>query len=445
MDSSTRSPRRWRWAAQQGQSRRPRVRAERGSLVVNGRDYHLPAQPTVAITVDGGDPAYFDDALARGLLPRLRAMLAAGGAYHLGRGQMPSLTNPNNLSIVTGVSPAVHGVPGNHYRDPSGEEVQLVEPRFLRATTIHAAMQQAGVPVLAVTAKEKLRRLLAQGGVPSVSAERAHEQSLPAFGIADVPALVGKPNPDIYDWQISHYALEIGLAVHRLLASRPPPHAPFPGLGLLYVSLTDYVQHKEGPGGALADAFFARFDALLAEYLDEGFVVGITADHGMNAKQQPDGSPRVHYLEDVLAAAGVHDCHVVLPITDPYVLHHGALGSFAWIHLPPTEVEGAREALAALDGVEEVYTRREAAVLYEHPADRIGDLSVAADARTALGKSRAKHDLSLVESGLRSHGGRHEQIVPIVVSHPLTERYAARHRAGVQNSDLRDLLLNGLA
>jgi phosphonoacetate hydrolase len=217
------------------------------------------------------------------------------------------------------------------------------------------------------------------------------------------------------------------------------------GLGLVYVSLTDYVQHKEGPGGAVADAFFARFDTLLGAYLDEGFVVGVTADHGMNAKQNPDGTPRVHYLEDVLADAGVRDFRVVLPITDPYVVHHGALGSFAWIHLPPSEIARAQDALATLDGVEEVYTRDEAAVIYEHPRDRIGDLSVAADARTALGKSRAKHDLSLVQSGLRSHGGRHEQIVPIMVSHPLSERYAARLSAGLQNSDLHDLVLNGLA
>jgi phosphonoacetate hydrolase len=165
----------------------------------------------------------------------------------------------------------------------------------------------------------------------------------------------------------------------------------------------------------------------------------------MNAKQEPDGSPRVHYLEDVLEAAGVREYRVVLPITDPYVLHHGALGSFAWVHLPPADVERAREAFARLDGVEEVYTRAESAAIYEHPADRIGDLSVASDARTALGKSRAKHDLSLVETGLRSHGGRHEQIVPIVVSHLLAEPHATRHAAGLRNSDLHDLVLNGVA
>jgi phosphonoacetate hydrolase len=325
-------------------------------------------------------------------------------------------------------------VPGNHYRAPSGEEVQLVDPSFLRAPTIHAELRRARVPVLAVTAKDKLRRLLAAGDVPSISAEQADRLGLPEFGIEDVPALVRRPAPGIYDWDISHYALEIGLAVHRAVG----------GLGLLYVSLTDYVQHKQGPGGPLADLFYHRFDELLGEYLDAGFAVGITADHGMNAKQEADGSPRVHYLEDVLDAAGVRERHVVLPITDPYTRHHGALGSFAWVHLPAADVERAREALARLDGVEEVFIREEAAVIYEHPADRIGDLSVAADTRTALGKSRAQHDLSLIETGLRSHGGRHEQIVPIIVSHPLTERYAARLAAGTRNRDLHDLLLNGL-
>jgi phosphonoacetate hydrolase len=398
-----------------------------GSVSVNGRSYNVPTQPTVVFTIDGGDPRYLDDALARGVMPSLGGLLAKGGAYQRGRGCMPSLTNPNNLAIVTGVPPSRHGVPGNHYLDPSGEEVQLTDPAFLRASTIHAVLQRAGARVLMVTAKDKLRRLLGADNVPSISAERAHEFGLPAFDTPDVLKLVGRPNPGIYDWDLSHYAMEIGLAVHR----RQP-------LDLLYVSLTDYVQHKHAPGGELADRFFRRFDELLGEYLSAGFLVGITADHGMNAK------PRVIYLEDVLEQAGVSGYRVVLPITDPYVVHHGALGSFAWIHLPGSQVDRTRAALTALEGVEEIYCREEAAVIYEHPVDRIGDLSVASDAQTALGKSLAKHDLSGITSGLRSHGGRHEQIVPIIVSQPLAEAYAARHVAGVQNSDVHDLLLNGL-
>ena len=232
---------------------------------------------------------------------------------------------------------------------------------------------------------------------------------------------------------VSAYALEIGLAVHR----RYP-------LDLLYVSLTDFVQHTHAPGEPLADRFFHRLDQLLEEYLEAGFAVGITADHGMNAKHNADGTPRVHYLSDVLERNGVRQARVILPITDPYVRHHGALGSFAWVHVPAEDIEHAQDALGRLPGVAEIYTRREAAVIYQHPEDRIGDLSISADARTVLGKRRADHDLSQLSGALRSHGGRHEQLVPIIVSHALREPYASWHRHGVSNSDVHDLLLNGL-
>ena len=302
---------------------------------VNGRQYAFPAQPTLVIVIDGGDPRYIDDGLKRGLMPNLSGVLNSGGSYSIGRACMPSLTNPNNLSIVTGVPPSLHGVPGNHYRDPRSEqEVQLSDPKFVRAETIHAALQREGARVLSVTAKDKLRRMLGHGGVPSVSAERAHEFALPELGISNVCELVGRTNPGIYDWDLSHYAMEIAQAIHR--RSRQD---------LVYVSLTDYVQHKHAPGEEMADRFFYRFDELLGEFVREGFVIGITADHGMNAK------PRVLYLEDALSRAGIAAAHVVLPITDPYVVHHGALGSFAWVHLASGELQHAREILAALDGV----------------------------------------------------------------------------------------------
>ena len=405
------------------------------AIEVNAREYRLPTRPTVVITVDGGDPRYLDDALARDLMPRMAAMLAGGGSSSRGLGQMGSFTNTNNLSIVTGAPPVIHGIPGNHYLAPDGQEVQLSDPRFLRAPTIHAEMQRAGTRVLCVTAKDKLRRMLVAGEVPGTSAEKAHEHPIPAYGVDDVVALVGRKNPGPYEWDMSAYAIEIGIAVSRKVGP----------LDLMYLSTTDFVQHAEGPGGPMADRFFRRLDELLGELLDLGYLVGITADHGMNAKHDTDGAPRVVYLEDVLEAAGVRDAHVVLPITDPYVVHHGALGSLAWVHCRPEDRERAREALTAVAGVEEVLTREEAATIYRQPADVIGNLSVASDAGTALGKSAGKHDLSVLTGPLRSHGGRHEQIVPIIVSEPVTPRYVGRLAAGLENSDLHDLLLNGVA
>ncbi len=403
------------------------------TVTVNDRTYAIPERTVVVFTVDGGDPRYFDDALRRDIMPRLAAMLAAGGSFALGASEMPSLTNPNNISIVTGVSPAVHGIPGNYCRLPDGTLQLLNDPRFLGAPSIHAAFEAAGVPTLMVTTKDKLRLLLGNGGVPSVSVERAAGAGLDAYGIEDIEQLVGEPAPGVYEPRASHYAMRIGLAALQ--------HAP--QLKLIYVSLTDRVQHASAPGEELADEFFIEFDRLLGEYLDAGCLIAITADHGMNSKHDEAGEARVIYLEDALRDAGVAIDEVVLPITDPYTKHHGALGSFAWIYLDDADRERARRALTAIPGIEEVWDREASATIYEHPFDRIGDLAVTAAADTALGRTASAHDLTQLHSALRSHGGRYEQLVPLIVSEPVTGPLAERYAANVLRSrDIHDLVLN---
>ncbi|WP_437299592.1 phosphonoacetate hydrolase [Sorangium sp. So ce426] len=426
-------------------------------IELGDRRYALPARKTVVFCVDGCAPEYLDQALADGLMPRLAGTLAAGGLYVRGRGQVPSFTNPNNVSIVTGQPARVHGISGNYYLDAAtGEEVPMNDPRFLRVPTLFEKMEQAGVRTLCVTAKDKLRALLGacrEGGPRpiSLSAEKAHEQAIPEHGIGSITAAVGRENPSIYDWDISHYAMEMGLALHERLSAT-----------LLYVSLTDYVQHKEPPRGPMSDRFYARFDALFGEYLDAGFVCGITADHGMNDKTSQDGSPNVRYLDDALREAGLSGFRVLLPITDPYVVHHGALGSYATVYLgAPDDGARAAQVLGRLPGVEVVLTREEAARRFALPPDRIGDLVILGDRSTVLGKSAAYHDLSAVQRGLRSHGGLHEAEVPILASHPLrpgerawllgaeaaeADADAARGRpSALSNADVFDLVLNRLS
>src|SRR5271154_5350874 len=224
------------------------------TFVANDRTYRVPRRPVLAICADGWDPSYVDDALARSLMPRLAETLAGGGAYALGRAQVPTFTNPNNVAIVTGVSAARNGIAGNHYRDEHGGEVQVTDPSFLRATTIHAAAQAAGVGVLCVTAKDKLRALLAAGGVPAFSAELAHEQQL-ADGTPVTEAL-GAANPDIYDWRLSPYTIDLAIALAARLAAT-----------LVYASLTDFVQHAAAPGEAMADDFYREVDAAIGRAL----------------------------------------------------------------------------------------------------------------------------------------------------------------------------------
>jgi phosphonoacetate hydrolase len=374
-----------------------------------------PRARVAVVCLDGVDPRYLEDAFARKLVPRLRE-LAEAGTFAEARAQVPTFTNPNNLSIVTGAPASVHGIPGNHFLSPDGEEVQLVDPRFLRAESIHARLASAGVRTLAVTTKEKLRALLGAGGVPSLSAERADEQWLPETG--PVARLVPRPPPGIYDWDCSHYALELALAVADRLETE-----------LLYVSLSDFVQHAAAPGEQLSDRYLIRLDELIGAFVDRGWRLGLVADHGMNAKRS------IEYLGDALEAANVGSARVVLPITDPYVVHHAALGSACWVHVDEDERERAADVLAAVRGVEQVLPADQAARELELPRDRIGDLVVLADADTALGGRRGQHDLDRLQGALRSHGGRHEQVVPLILS----ERVQVP--AGLRNRDIHRLLL----
>src|SRR3954447_3866310 len=393
-------------------------------FVCNGRTYVRPAAPAMGICIDGTAPAYLDDALARGLMPALATSLQHGGRMLRARAQMPTLTNVNNASIVTGVSAAEHGISGNHHLAADGQQAPLNDPASLRAQTILHAAQEAGVAVLAVTAKDKLRGLLGAGGVPSISAECADRQTVDGVRGVDV---VGKPNPGIYDPALSAYAVDLAVALAERI-----------GALVVYCSLTDYVQHACAPGDPVADEFFSALDDRLARLLAAGWRVGLVADHGMNDKTR-SGQAQVRYLGDALDDAGLTDATVLLPITDPYVRHHGALGSAAYVYVDEADLSAAAACLAALPGVEAVLDRAAAAVAFELPEDRIGDLVVCADAQTTLGRSSADHDLSQLAGPLRSHGGLQELEVPLVVCQPSAD--AALPAGRPRNSDLFSLLL----
>jgi phosphonoacetate hydrolase len=398
-------------------------------IELNGRRYHSPKCPTVVICADGCDPEYLERGIPDGVFPTIGSFRQRG-YFSTAAAAIPTFTNPNNVSIVTGAPPSVHGIAGNYYLDrETGREIMMTDERLMRSETILSLMAAAGVKTAAITAKDKLRRLLGRNldGV-CISSECAG---------TDVEAMVGRARPDMYSADLSLFVLDAGIALLKQQA-----------VELLYLSLSDYVQHAHAPGAPTADAFHHAIDDRVRRFVELGAVAGLVADHGMNDKALPGGEPNVIFLEDVLNERfGAGAVRVICPITDPFVRHHGALGSFVRGYLRgDADLSRIIAASAELPGVALALDGPEAARRFEMPLDREADFVVLGDANTAIGATCAEHDLSgLAGHRLRSHGGLGERQVPFILSRPLTLEYREIAAAGrLRNFDIFDFALNGV-
>ena len=406
------------------------------ALNINGRTYAWPKQPLVVVCIDGSQPEYIEEAVASGQMPFMKEILSRGADLR-GDCVVPSFTNPNNLSIVTGVPPKVHGISGNFFLDPeTGEEVMMNDPKLLRTGTIFQAFHDAGAKIAIVTAKDKLRRLLGHGldftsgRAICFSSEKADETTMAEHGIENAQSMVGRDIPDVYSAELSEFIFDAGV---KLMDSMRPD--------IMYLSTTDYIQHKHAPGTPVANKFYAMMDSYWSQLDAQGAVLGLTADHGMNAKFNDAGEPDVIYLQNVLDdTLGTGAARVILPITDPYVVHHGALGSFATAYLEDgSDAPSVVRQLEAIDGIEAAYTNEEGCARYELPNDRMGDIIVVSTTNKVIGTSPDRHDLSQLKEPLRSHGGACDQKIPVVVSRPIKGVSADRR---IRNFDVFDLALN---
>jgi phosphonoacetate hydrolase len=385
----------------------------RPPVLANDRAYPWPKVPAIAICLDGCEPAYLEVAIEKGLMPTLKRMREQG-TDRLAHSVIPSFTNPNNLSIATGRPPAVHGICGNYlFERETGREVMMNDVRFLRAPTVFGQFYEAGARVAVVTAKDKLRALLGAGlrfdedRAICFSSEKSDASTVAANGIDNASAWLGRAVPEVYSADLSEFVFAAGV---KLLNEWKPD--------VMYLTTTDYVQHKYAPKQPEAQSFYKMFDGYLTQLDALGAAIVVTADHGMKPKHLADGSPAVIYVQDALdGMLGKDAARVILPITDPYVVHHGALGSFATAYLP----EGADQAtiirdLSAIPGMTLVVDKAEAIRRFELPGDRIGDIVMISGENMTLGTSAHRHDLAALKEPLRSHGGLTEQEVPFIVN-----------------------------
>ncbi len=407
-------------------------------VTVNNRSCNWPSRPCVVVCIDGSEPDYIEQAVAAGVMPWTKKVIEQQGSDLRGNCVVPSFTNPNNMSIVTGVPPEVHGICGNFYYDRDNDkEVMMNDPSLLRTPTIFKAFQDAGAKVAIVTAKDKLRRLLGnelsfagENSAICFSSEKSDDVSLDRNGISSVLDMVNMPVPSVYSAELSEFIFVAGV---KLMETVRPD--------IMYLSTTDYIQHKFAPGSDGANAFYAMMDKYWAMLDDLGATIALTADHGMNAKHDDSGEPNIIYLQDELdKLVGKGRSRVILPITDPYVVHHGALGSYATVYLDK-DVDGPEvvSALSALPGMEVVYTNEEGCREFLLANDRMGDLILVSDIHTVLGTTEARHDLSGLEVPLRSHGGISEQIVPLIFSQTVS---GLDRSSPLRNFDIFNIVLN---
>ncbi len=410
---------------------------------LNGVAYRRPSRPVVVVCIDGGDPAYIEHGLRAGIIPHIARFIAEGYSA-VADGTVPSFTCPNNMSLITGAPPSVHGISGNFYLDvATGEAVVMTGPELLRSRTILAEFADAGARVVSITAKDKLRRQLGKDLDPSrgnisFSSEHAKRCTLADNGIDNVLELVGMPQPDMYSMDLSLFVLEAGA---RLLERDRPE--------LMFLSLTDYIQHKHAPGDPVADEFYRRIDAVFGRLAALGATVALTADHGMNDKSRPDGSPNVIFLQDILDREfGAGDTRVICPITDAFVRHHGALGGFVrvWCRGGQATPQAIVALLTGMPGLAEVLDKEAACRRFDLPADREGDVVVIGERDVVIGAGAADHDLStLTDARLRSHGAVTEARVPFILNRPLNDDYRRRAAAGLKSHQIFDFAINGTA
>jgi phosphonoacetate hydrolase len=416
---------------------------QKAPVDVNGVSYRWPRKPVVVVCIDGGDPTYFQQFLAEGAIPNIARFIQKGFST-VADGTVPSFTCPNNMSIITGTPASKHGISGNFFLDPAtGLAIVMTGPELLRGDTILAQFAKAGAKVVSITAKDKLRRQLSKNldlskGSISFSSEKADQCTMAENGIEDVLAFVGQPLPNMYSEALSLFVLDAGIKIFE--RDRPD---------LMYLSLTDYVQHKYSPTEAAARKFYVDLDTRFGKLESMGAMVALTADHGMNDKSTADGKPNVIWLQDVLdAKLGKGATRVICPITDAFVAHHGALGGFVRVYCRgSTTPRQVIDVVRDLEGIEFVYDKETACRVLDLPADREGDVVVISSAGFCVGGAQADHDLKGLEGHrLRTHGGVAEAKVPFITSAPLNDDYKVKGgMATLKSYQIFEFAINGAA
>ena len=337
-------------------------------------------ETTVVICIDGFDPEYLEACR----VPNLRE-IAQKGFLTFGKSMMPSVTNVNNVSILTANYPETHGISSNYrlVRD-TGEEIYMESSEYILAETMFQKASSRSIDSLLVTSKDKLRTLLSSGATVTVSSEQAPDDVIRAVGEA----------PPIYSLEVNGWVIRAGTYLMSQMDA-----------GIVYLTTTDYAMHTYAPDMPESQQHMKILDDAIGDLLTAfpDVTLLISADHGMSPKS------KMVDLSAELAKYSIESLSIPI-IKDKYVVHHSNLGGCVFVYLSDVaKSDEAKKILETTPGVEKVYMRDEASRELRLYYDRIGDIVVTGDRKTVFGSS---NEVAL-PSGLRSHASAHEQNIPI--------------------------------
>jgi phosphonoacetate hydrolase len=334
------------------------------------------------ILIDGFDPQY----LEASDMPNLRRM-GSSGMLKTASSVIPSVTNVNNASLITGSFPASHGVTANCFYDRAAKQpVEMENAAFLLKPTLLARARPLGWNTALVAAKDKVVTLCGAGAGITISGE---------FPSQEWTNKVGPAQP-IYSAQVNFWVFQ---AANFLLSKT--------AVDLVYLSTTDYMMHTYAPDQAQSLEHLHHVDKLLGDIAADNpkLEILLTADHGMNHKTIGIDVGRE------LARSSIR-CQAISVIQDKHVVHHKGLGGASYVYLEDIkDLAKARDMLREVEGVEAVYTASEAAARFHLRQEHLGDLVLLGAKEIAFGNLLSPREAINV----RSHGSLHESHVPVMV------------------------------
>ena len=251
---------------------------------------HPPSSPRAEhahvylVVVDGLDARMATPAH----MPRLFAVLAGepthGSFFPAARAVMPTRTNPNHVSLLTGVYPEVHGITGNAWwsRVAGAPPEKLDAAGRIEVETLFTVAQRVvpARPTLGAFGKPKLARLFAAAPGQHAPDRLWSPEALPPARREPTTGYA----PDA----------ETMAAVLAAVADAEPD------LAVVNLSDVDRVGHARGPDGPEYAAAVSAADAAIGLLADDlrargrwgRAVLIVTADHGMGGVGPAPGRPR---------------------------------------------------------------------------------------------------------------------------------------------------------